>query len=63
MFVSPQTGTFLEEEENDKLYYSVRRTGEAATLLNLSYFEPETVQRVFNELFFLLNNRALDHLF
>lgn len=58
-----KTGTFLEDEEDNKLYYSVRRTGEAATLLKLSYFEPETIQRVFNELFFLLNNRALDHLF
>ena len=58
-----KTESILEEEEDNKLYYRVRRTGTAATLLNLSHFEPETVQRVFNELFLVLSNPALDHLF
>lgn len=58
-----KTETILEEEEGSDLFSSIRRTGTAATLLNLSYFEPETVHRVFNELFLLLNNPALDHLF
>ena len=58
-----KTETILEEEEENNILHNVRRTGTAATLLNLSYFEPETVQRVFNELFLLLNNPALDHLF
>ena len=58
-----KTESILEEEEDNKLYYRIRRTGTAATLLNITHFEPETVHRVFNELFLLLNNPALDHLF
>ena len=58
-----KTETILEDEEDNDVFSSVRRTGTAATLLNLSYFEPETVQRVFNELFLLLKNPSLDHLF
>ena len=58
-----KTETILEDKEDNDVFSSVRRTGTAATLLNLSYFEPETVQRVFNELFLLLKNPSLDHLF
>ena len=58
-----KTETISEEEEGSDLFSSVRRTGTAATLLNLPYFEPETIHRVFNKLFLLLNNPALDHLF
>ena len=58
-----KTETILEEEEENNILHNVQRTGTAATLLNLSYFEPETVQTVFNELFLLLNYPALDHLF
>ena len=58
-----ETELHLEEKEEQRLVYSVRRTGTAATLLNLSHFEPETVHRVFNEIFLLLRNPALDHLF
>lgn len=67
--VTPMTHLFvetelnLEEEEEENKLYSVRRTGTAATLINISHFEPETVQRVFNELFLLLVNPALDHVF
>lgn len=53
----------LEDQKEQNLVYSVRRTGAAATLLNISYFEPETVHRVFNEIFLLLRNPSLDHLF
>ena len=58
-----ETDLRLDESENEDLHFSVRRTGTAATLLNLSYFEPETVQRVFNEIFLLLSNPALDNFF
>lgn len=56
-----QSELILEEEEENNTFYSMRRTGTAATLINLSYFEPETVQRAYNELFLLLVNPALDH--
>lgn len=58
-----QTDLTLEDQKEQNLVYSVRRTGAAATLLNISYFEPETVHRVFNEIFLLLRNPSLDHLF
>ena len=48
-----------KEEVDEDCYYSVKRSGAPAILLNLSYFEPETVQRDFNEIFLLLNNPAL----
>ena len=58
-----ETDLTLEDQREQNLVYSVRRTGTAATLLNISYFEPETVHRVFNELFLLLRQPTLDHLF
>ena len=59
-----ETELHLEDKGEQRLtVYSVRRTGTAATLLKLSHFEPETVHRVFNEIFLLLRNPALDHLF
>ena len=67
--VTPMSHLFMEtdlsvaESEKEDHHFSVRRTGTAATLLNLSYFEPETVQRVFNEIFLLLANPALDNFF
>ena len=39
------------------------RTGQAITLINISYFEPETVFRVFNEFFYLLSVPSLDAYF
>ena len=51
-----ETELNVEEKGEQKLVYSVRRMGTAATLLNLSHFEPETVHRVFNEIFLLLRN-------
>ena len=38
-----KTETILEDEEDNDVFSSLRRTGTAATLLNLSYFEPETI--------------------
>ncbi len=55
-----ETEMQLEETTDEDDYYSVKRSGAAAILLNLSYFEPEIVQRVFNEIFLLLKNPALD---
>ena len=42
---------------------SVTRTGQAVNLIYLSHYEPETVFRCFNELFFLLVQPSLDHFF
>ena len=67
--ITPMSHLFLEThlnfegEENEEHYYGVRRTGTAATLLNLSYLESETVHRVFNEILLLLVNPVLDKLF
>ena len=66
--VTPMTHLFMETEmnveETDKEYqYTVKISGSAAILINLSHFEPETVQRAFNELFLLLVNPALDQYF
>ena len=58
-----ETDMTLQEITHDVDLYSVRRTGKAVTFLNLSFFEPETAQRAFNEIFLLLTNPALDHYF
>jgi hypothetical protein len=49
----------LEENTDEECLYTVKRSGTAAILLNLSYFEPETVQRTSNEIFLLLANQHL----
>ena len=41
----------------------VTRTGKAVTLINLSLYEPETVLRVFNEVFYLMSIPELDVFF
>lgn len=56
-----QTDVTLEDQRGQNLVYSVRRTGSAATLLNISFFEPETIHRVCNEIFLLLKHPSLDH--
>ncbi len=58
-----QTDETLEDQKGQNLVYSVRRTGTAATLLNISLFEPETIHRVGNEIFLLLKHPSLDHQF
>lgn len=42
---------------------NVTRTGRVVTLLNLSLYEPETVLRVFNEIFYLMSIPELDCFF
>ena len=42
---------------------NVTRTGRAVTLLNLFLYEPETVLRVFNEIFYLMSIPELDSFF
>lgn len=42
---------------------NVTRTGKAVTLVNVSFAEPETVFRVFNELFLLMCIPSLDKFF
>ena len=42
---------------------NVTRSGKAVTLINLSLSEPETVFRVFNELFYLMSIPSLDKFF
>ena len=67
--ITPMTHLFMEtqlqlQEGTDGEYqYSVKRSGKAAILLNLSHFEPETVQRAFNEIFLLLVNPVLEQQF
>ena len=67
--ITPMTHLFMETELNlesnleDEILYSVKRSGTAAVLLNISHFEPETIQRTFNEIFLLLANPALDKYF
>ena len=67
--VTPMMHLFLETDLNlEKAgdidsFSTVCRTGGVATLLNLSYFERETVHRVFYELFLLMINPCLDKYF
>ena len=68
--ITPMTHLFMETELNEldssseeESLHSVKRSGTAAVLLNLSYFEPETIQRAFNEIFLLLKNPAMDKYF
>ena len=58
-----ETDLNLEEGGETDSFYTVRRTGGVATLLNLSYFEKETVHRVFNKLFQLMINPGLEKYF
>ena len=49
--------------ENSAGAVSVTRTGKAVNLIYLSYYEPESVFRCFNELFFLMVQPSLDVFF
>ena len=62
------TRLFIETKKivstkNDNLDVVIQRSGKAATILNLAFLEPQTVQRVFNEFFSLLANPSLDSVF
>ena len=67
--VTPMTHLFMETElsveelTEEERHYTVKRTGAAAILINLSHFEPETIHRAFNEIFLPLANPALDKYF
>ena len=67
--ITPMTHLFMETELNlesnseEEFLYTVKRSGTAAILLNLSYFEPQTIQRAFNEIFLLLADPTLDKYF
>ncbi|XP_066929109.1 uncharacterized protein [Clytia hemisphaerica] len=56
--VTPMAHLFLDESKN-KDANSLLRSGKAAVLVNLSYYEPSTTFRCFNELFKLLLNPGL----
>ena len=66
--IIPMTHLFIETRKVVNTYDNnidmiIQRSGKAATVLNLAFFEPQTVQRVFNEFFSLLANPSLDSVF
>ena len=67
--VTPMTHLFMDMPNVDLLIpdtetvVNVTRTGKAVTLINLSRTEPETVFRVFNEIFYLMTIPSLDKFF
>ena len=75
--VTPMTFLFLETRITGATTHAVEeisipvssttirltRSGQGATLLNLSFFEPETTFKCLNELFLLLTLPALDSFF
>ena len=70
--VTPMTHLFMEIPEisdaelqiqGTDCVINVTRSGKAVTLINLSLSEPETVFRIFNELFYLMSIPSLDKFF
>lgn len=67
--ITPMTFSFLETKitgtssSAQETIKHVTRTGQAVTLLYLSFFEPDTTFKCMNEIFHLLANPNLDHLF
>ena len=67
--VTPMTHLFMDIPNVDLLIpdtetvVNVTRSGKAVTLINLSLTEPETVFRVFNEIFYLMTIPSLDKFF
>ena len=53
----------LKQTTNDKTDTVIQRTGKAMTVLNLAFFELQTVQRALNEFFALSANAVLDFIF
>ena len=47
MHLFMETEIDLEDTTNEENKYTVKRSGSAAILVNLSYFKPKTVQRAF----------------
>jgi hypothetical protein len=58
-----ESDMYITPVEESSLILHVTRTGRAVTLLNLSFFEPETTSRTFNEIFLLLTKPSLDFVF
>lgn len=58
LFVETKANVVNANENNANMV--IQRTGKAATVLNLAFFEPQTVHGVFNEFFSLLVNPSLD---
>ncbi len=54
---------FIHPSQEQSIILPITRTGKAVTLLNLSFFEPETTNRAFNEIFLLLTKSSLDSYF
>ena len=67
LFMETKTGPRLENADllipETEFVLNVTRTGKAVTLINLSLTEPETVFRVFNEIFYLMSIPSLDVFF
>ena len=70
--VTPMTHLFVETIFNidntplntgNNIFIRTKRTGQAVTLLNLSFYEPETVFQTMNEFLLLMTSPALDHIF
>ena len=67
--ITPMTFLFLETKitgtssSSQDTIAHITRTGQAVTLLYLSFFEPDTTFKCMNEIFHLLANPDLDHLF
>ena len=54
---------FIHPSQEQSIILHITHTGKAVTLLNLSFFEPETTNRAFNEIFLLLTKPSLDSYF
>ena len=67
--ITPMTFLFLEtrltstDTTSQDTVMHITRTGQGVTLLYLSFFEPDTTFKCMNEIFLLLANPSLDHLF
>ena len=55
--------SFIHLPQRESVILHVTCTGKAVTSLNLSYFEPQTTNRAFNEIFLLLSKPSLDYYF
>lgn len=58
-----QEDFFIHSSQRESITLHVTRTGKAVTLLNVSYYEAETTNRAFNEIFLLLTKPSLDSYF
>jgi hypothetical protein len=67
--VTPMTHLFMEMElhldksTEEEQHYMVKRSGRTAILINLSHFEPETVQRAFKRNIFTFGKSCIGSIF